>query len=220
MLRNNYIKILLLFFILNCFKSYTNTLEPNNESNENNALHEKEATNEIKKGLYEIINYIINNNFVPGAEKITPVDIDEIIENILNKDEIKNNLLPIIMIQLELKNQSKMNYEQSKFNNLLDYFTSIGFYTSLLLNTLFSYKENNQSNNSFNIAKFLLHLINITFVASTSGKLASTFFKNKLENKASFIEKTKNILQEKKIEIQNTLFNLLLNILEEKVNSY
>lgn len=214
MLKNAYMKFLFLIsFITYHSSTHSNTI--NYDSNEHSALHEAEAIKEIKKQLNDIYNYIIINNYVPDADKISPFQMNEIIEEILNKDDIKNTLLSIIMIQLELKEQNKINTQYSIFNNELNFFTSIGLYSSLI--TLVASELGKKS--EYTIVNACYILTKGIFYLSAIGQIIHNILKNKLKSKRAFISKTGSMLQEKKMEINSTLVNLLINALQEAVKS-
>ncbi len=219
----HYIKFLFIFFVSNFFHNtqceeidIANVVQNNTKQDAGATLHEAEAINEVKKQLYDIYNYVLMNNYVPQADKIPSTEINEIIEDILANTEVYNNIIPLVMLQIELKEQNNINNNNALINLNVDYYTAIGFYTSILAQILFTKEPNTDST----IKKILYSVITTTFAISTIGQLFTLIIKNKLGQKKDFLAKTNKMLQEKRMEMNTFLVNSLINALEEKVKLY
>jgi hypothetical protein len=222
MFKLNYINFVFIFFIT----TYINTIECEDtkkslhaieEEETHSTQYEAEAINEIKKQLYDIYNYVLMNNYVPKAEEIPATVINEIIEKIIYSSDIFNNLVPLVMLQMELKKQNNINNEKILFNSKIHYYTALGFHGSIVfLYTILISKMffNNDKSTFINI---LDKTISIICGLSSLGQLSTLIIKNKLAERKDFIAKTNAMLKEKKIEMNNLLINLLINALEEKI---
>lgn len=226
MFKLNYINFVFIFFIgtfiniIQCedTKNITNTIEEETHS----AQYQTEAIKEIKKQLYDIYNYVLMNNYVPKAEDIPAIVINEIIEEIIYSPDIFNNLVPLIMLQMELKEQNNINNEKAIFNSNINYYTalglnlSVGFLCGLSISGMFFNNDTHLKPQSTFI-NILYTTISLMCGLSSLGQVFTLIVKNKLAERKDFIAKTNAMLKEKKIEMNNLLINLLIHALEEKI---
>ena len=116
------------------------------------------------------------------------------------------------------KEQNKINTEKLFLNNFVNYFSDLGFYSSTLFLMLFSHSESNDTitlSDKIYLTKIVYRIMQLIFTISTISKMSTTISKNKCESKKEYITKTNQKLQEKKMELNNTLIHLLINALEE-----
>lgn len=213
MLKHISIQFLFCFYIINFNTSSCNNAIENDlsESNEN-ALYEQEAKSEIKKQLYDMYNYIIMNNHIIGAETISPMQVNTIIEDIIDKEEIKKRLIPIIMLQIGLRAQNKNNNYQAILNNEINYYSSLGFYFSLPM-MLFNCGKHSE----YTLLKYTYIAMQPLFFISTLAQVITLKLKRHFDSQREYITKTNSMLQDNKIEMNNMLINFLINALEEEI---
>lgn len=204
MLKNFYKQyIIILFLIFN-----SNHMLNNNISDE--LSYENKAKAEIKKQLLQMLNFILANGYVQDLEQLSETEIEDIFNEILNDEEIKNKLILIIINQLKIKEKNKTNNQQIDINKFFQYYSYIGFRLCL-----FPALSNNDNKNI--LTKYINTLLKVIFSLSLIGEITTKILKKKLKKIKKFFFNADMLLQKKKMQMNNVLINLLINKLQEKV---
>jgi hypothetical protein len=175
------------------------------------------AKKELRNELVNYLHFFIENKYIVGAEKLTPDELEKILDVIVNSSEIAEHVIPVMCFQIVNKQNEQVNKQTLKLNNYFDLWSNIVFFGSVTLkclSVLFSSKKPDSIKPSN---------LEILFTSGIlTGAALSSFakiWKYDLLCKQDSILEDVHYLKERKIELNNYLMNTLLNAINDAVGN-
>lgn len=220
-MKNNKIDSLIFFFFIICISinnKINARLENKNEFKEIN--NEYNVQEELNKIVVILLNYIIRNQYIPEASKLSNEVKKNIINKIINDQEILKIVSPIIENNMLLE---RLFIRNNKYQVLLNKINN-GSLISLSLSNigisilaLFNYII---SNNNENIKITKLGKIAFSFLAASSlMSLYCMSSKHNLDSEFKELSYIEDMQQKDKEQVNNYLVQKICNELESAVHT-